>query len=353
MKSFKKVSRAAALVLAASLSLTACGGQSEVTPPSPQGPQSAQSSQSTKQYKYGKVNIPALDGSLCQAPIYIAYEKGYLADEGVDAALISADAETRKIDLNNGTIPVINGDFQYFPSIEQGVQIKVVGGLHYGCITIVVPGDSKIKSAEDFKGKKIAVDQIGGTPFEAASLWLENHGVAAQNNKDVTFVPYTDGNLEIEAAQKGEVDAAALWDPFGAQAVESKGFKKVFDLSTDPTFKNKYCCFLYASDKVLKEKPDEVAAILRAYRKAQDWIHSNPEETVNIISNKKYANLTDKKQAVELLKSYQYPSLQQQDPDNVKANVLYFSQQLSKIGYLKTKEPDQFAQGAYQYVKTS
>lgn len=24
-------------------------------------------------YKYGKVNIPALNGSLCQAPIYIAY----------------------------------------------------------------------------------------------------------------------------------------------------------------------------------------------------------------------------------------------------------------------------------------
>ena len=26
--------------------------------------------------KYGKINIPGLDGSLCGAPIYIAYENG-------------------------------------------------------------------------------------------------------------------------------------------------------------------------------------------------------------------------------------------------------------------------------------
>ena len=54
--------------------------------------------------KYGKINIPGLDGSLCGAPIYIAYENGYFAEEGFDVTLISADTETRKIGLNNGTI---------------------------------------------------------------------------------------------------------------------------------------------------------------------------------------------------------------------------------------------------------
>ena len=57
--------------------------------------------------KYGKINIPALDGSLCGAPIYIAYENGYFTEEGFDVTLISADTETRKIGLNNGTIPIV------------------------------------------------------------------------------------------------------------------------------------------------------------------------------------------------------------------------------------------------------
>ncbi|MDR1509445.1 MAG: ABC transporter substrate-binding protein, partial [Synergistaceae bacterium] len=86
------------------------------------------------EYKYGKIDIPGKDGALCGAPIYIAYEKGFFAEEGFDVTLISASTETRKIGLNNGTIPIVNGDFQFFPSIENDIKVKVVDGLHNGCI---------------------------------------------------------------------------------------------------------------------------------------------------------------------------------------------------------------------------
>ncbi len=337
------------LVLASCSQSQSAGG----TPSAASTPDSAASeagSASSGKYKFGKIDIPGKDGSLCGAPIYIAYEKGFFAEEGFDVNLISADTETRKIGLNNGTIPIVNGDFQFFPSIEEGVKVKVVDGLHKGCIKIVVPENSSIKTASDLKGKKIGVDEIGGTPYQVASVWLENHGVVAKNNKDVTFVPYSDGNLEIEAAQKGDIDAAATWDPFGSLAVKNKGFKQIFDLSTDPIFADKYCCFLYASEKVIKESPEKVSALLKAYHKAQDWIHNNPEEAVDIISDKKYSDISDKKLAVELIKSYQYPSQSEQNPENVQKNVLYFVQQLSKIGYLKTKDPEQFAKQIYYKV---
>ena len=77
-----------------------------------------------------------MDGKILDIIDSIAYEKGFFAEEGFDVNLISADTETRKIGLNNGTIPIVNGDFQFFPSIEQGVQVKVVDGLHKGCIKI-------------------------------------------------------------------------------------------------------------------------------------------------------------------------------------------------------------------------
>jgi len=304
-------------------------------------------------YRYGKIDIPGKDGSLCGAPIYIAYEKGFFAEEGFNVNLISADTETRKIGLNNGTIPIVNGDFQFFPSIEEGVKVKVVDGLHKGCIKIVVPANSPIKSAKDLKGKKIGVDEIGGTPFQVASVWLENHGIVAKDNKEVTFVPYGDGNLEIEAAGKGDIAAAAIWDPFGSLAEKNKGFKVIFDLATDPIFADKYCCFLYASEKVLKKDPQKVAALLRAYHKAQDWIHNHPEEAVTIISEKKYSDITDKELAVKLIKSYQYPSTKEQStsPAIVQANVLYFVKALSKIGYLKTTNPEKFAKQIYYKVQ--
>lgn len=112
---------------------------------------------SSAEYKYGKIDIPGKDGSLCGAPIYIAYEKGFFKQEGFDVNLISADTETRKIGLNNGTIPIVNGDFQFFPSIENNVKVKVVDGLHYGCIKLIVPKDSPIQGVQDLRGKRSAL----------------------------------------------------------------------------------------------------------------------------------------------------------------------------------------------------
>ena len=356
MRHFRKATGAAALILALSIVLTACGG-SEPAANAPgssgSGSSSASSGAAQTKYQYGKIDIPGKDGSLCAAPIYIAYEKGFFAKQGFDVNLISADTETRKIGLNNGTIPVVNGDFQFFPSIEEGVKVKVVDGLHNGCIKIVVPKGSSIKTAKDLKGKKIGVDEIGGTPFQVASLWLENAGIVAKDNKEVTFVPYNDGNLEIAAAEKGEIDAAAIWDPFGSLAVKNKDFVQIFDLSTDPLFKGKYCCFLYASEKYLNENPERAAALLKAYNEAQEWIHENPAEAVNIIVEKKYSDISDKELATQLLKNYEYPSKEEHETGktHVKADVLYFVTQLQKIGYLKTKDPEGFANQIYYEVK--
>jgi len=350
MKNLKKILIAALVFILATAVLSVVWSAKNVK--NTKGSKVSKNARSIK-YKYGKIDIPGKDGSLCGAPIYIAYEKGFFAAEGFNVNLISADTETRKIGLNNGTIPIVNGDFQFFPSIEEGVKVKVVDGLHKGCIKIIVPAGSPIQSAKDLKGKKIGVDEIGGTPFQVTSVWLENHGIIAKDNKEVTFVPYGDGNLEIEAAQKGDIAAAAIWDPFGSLAVKNKGFKVIFDLATNPIFADKYCCFLYASEKVIKKDPRKVAALLRAYHKAQDWIHNHPEEAVTIISEKKYSDITDKKLAVELIKSYQYPSAREQstNPANIQANVLYFVKELSKIGYLKTADPEKFAKQIYYKVQ--
>lgn len=344
----KKSSVVASIILAGALGLTACGAKEAAVAET-----SASAETAKTEYKYGKIDIPGKDGALCGAPIYIAYEKGFFAEEGFDVNLISADTETRKIGLNNGTIPIVNGDFQFFPSIEEGVKVKVVDGLHYGCIKFVVPNDSPIQTVEDFAGKKIGVDEIGGTPHQVASVWLEKAGISADpQDGDVTFLPFSDGNLELEAVKTGEIDVAALWDPLGSIAEKSGEYRVVFDLSTDPVFAGKYCCFLYASSKVLEENPDEIAALLKAYRKAQDWIAKNPKEAVDIISDKKYSAIDDKELAQELIVSYTYPSTEDRANGTAKIeeDVKYFVTELKNIGYLKTEDPDAFAAEIFQKV---
>ena len=85
-----------ALMLAAAftVSMTACtsdsGGSAADTGGSTANTESEGGS---AEAKYGKIDIPGKDGSLCGAPIYIAYEKGFFADEGFDVNLISAGLE--------------------------------------------------------------------------------------------------------------------------------------------------------------------------------------------------------------------------------------------------------------------
>jgi len=334
-----KIITTAAFLLAALLAFAAC----------------AKKDQASGGYKYGKIDLPGKDGALCGAPTYIALEKGFFAEEGFDVTLISADTETRKIGLNNGTIPLVNGDFQFFPSIEEGVNVKVVDGLHKGCIKFVVRPDSNISGVGDFKGKKIGVDEIGGTPHQVASVWLEKAGISAKpQDKDVEFLPFSDGNLELEALYSGQIDVAAMWDPLGSVAEKAGKVKVVFDLTTDPIFADHYCCYLYASSKIIKENPEKISAILRAYRKAQDWISKNPVEAVEIISGKKYSAIEDITLAEELISHYAYPGAHQHGTAeyDVEADVIYFATALYDIGYLKTA-PGQFVKDAYYKVDLS
>ncbi|MBE5889664.1 MAG: ABC transporter substrate-binding protein [Lachnospiraceae bacterium] len=307
------------------------------------------STASGQEYKYGTVEIPALDGSLCGAPIYIAYEKGFFAEEGIDAKLTSADFETRKIGLNNGTIPIVNGDFQFFSSVEQGIAMKVIGGMHYGCIKLVVASDSPLLkdnlSASDLENLKIGVDEVGGTTYQVASIWLEEQGVSAKpEDGEATFLPYSDGNLELEALYSGDIDIAAVWDPLGDIAVASGKAEVLVDISTDEPFAGKYCCFYYASEKVLNENPEEVKALYTALLKAQEWINENPEEALDIIEKGNYSEIEDKELAAKLITDYQYETI---DSDHdVKEDILYFAEELKNIGYLES-DPQEFTDKLY------
>ncbi len=331
------------------LAIAGCGNSADSSnnTSSASGEASAETSDTSDsdEYKFGRIDIPALDGSLCGAPIYIAFENGYFAEAGIDANLTAADFETRKIGLNNGNVPFVNGDFQFFSSIEQGINATVVGGMHFGCIKLVVRNDSDL--TKPVKDLKIGVDEVGGTTYQVASVWLENGGVSAKSEDgEATFLPYSDGNLELQALYDGDIDVAAVWDPLGDIAVSSGNAKILVDISKDEPFAGKFCCFYYASKKVLEENPELIEALYGAVLKAQEWINENPEDALSIIVKGGYSEVEDEELAKQLLADYDYVTADTVKDHDVKADVEYFAQQLNNIGYLST-DAAEFANNVY------
>lgn len=331
MKKLRKII-AVLLIISTSVSITAC-----------QNNNTSSNSRNSK-YKYGKLKIQALGGGACGAPSYIAYEKGFFAKEGLDVQLVSGTLDEDKTGLSTGEFTVTNGDFQWFPSIQQGMDLKIIGGLHKGCIKVVVPPNSSIKSGKDLKGKRIGVDEVGGTPMSVTTVLLSKYGINPQT--DVTWKPYPLDQL-TQAVSKGEVDAFAAWDPYGTLAVNQHGYKILSDISTDPLFAGRSCCFLYASQKQIDKNPGKVAAIARAYKEADQWIQKNPEEAAKIEIDKKYVATTDLKLVTSMLKSYDYEYTTSAAKDDIK----YFVKKFRTTGFLKSDtDPNEFANKVYYDV---
>ncbi len=298
-------------------------------------------SQEATKYKYGKLKIQALGGAVCGAPSYIALEKGFFAEEGLDVELVSGTLDENKTGLATGEFVVTNGDFQWFPSIQQGIDLKIIGGLHKGCIKIVVPPNSPIKTVADLAGKNIGVDEIGGTPMSVASIALADVGIDPTTG--VTWKPYPLDQL-VEGVNKGEVDAFAAWDPYGTFAVDNNNYVTLVDIATDPLFAGKSCCFLYASGKAIEENPEKVAAIARAYEKSTKWIKENPEETAKIEIEKGYVAAEDEGFITKLIESYDYEFT----TTAAKEDISYFVQKLDKTGFLEEgTDPETFANETY------
>ena len=306
----------------------------------------AENTTASGDYKY-RFTLPALGGGLCSSAFYIAKENGYFDEEGLDVTLVSANTETLKTGINNGTIPFTYGDFQYFQSMEQGIKGTVVDAINTGCIQIIARSDDdSIQSAADLKGKTVCVNSIGGTPYQILNIWASEAGLTI--NEDYTVVAYSDGNLQLQALKSGEVDVAAVWDPYGPKAVQDGYAKLLFDNGTDGEFAGRACCFLVASTSVLEEHPDEIAATIRALHKADQWISENPEKTVQVIVDKGYQEVDDADLAAQLLKSYGYDEISTGDHD-VQGDVEFYVDKLNKLGLL-TETSDEFISQFYQKV---
>src|SRR5438093_10928260 len=110
-------------------------------------------------------------GLTCEAPMFVAYEKSFFKDEGVEVEMVKSDWSNFKDALGLGKLDVTHTLVMYLlKPIEQGLDVKITGGVHRGCLRIQAGAHSDIKALAHLKGKRIGVpSSIGSPPFIFAS----------------------------------------------------------------------------------------------------------------------------------------------------------------------------------------
>ncbi len=225
-------------------------------------------------------------GITCEAPLFVAVEKGFFKEENLDVSLVKCDWSAYKDALALGGIDITHHLIMMFlKPIEQGMNVKILAGVHKGCLRVQTSTSGNIHTMEDLRGKRIGVPGMGTPPFIFANRALAIHGLDPA--KDVSWLVFPAGELGL-ALEKGQVDAVATAEPIGTLLTSTGKVRNVADQATDEPFANEYCCGVVANGKFVANNPKAAAAATRAILKAAKWVELNPKAAAILAVEKKY-----------------------------------------------------------------
>jgi NitT/TauT family transport system substrate-binding protein len=225
-------------------------------------------------------------GLTCEAPIYVAYEKGFFKEEGLEPELVKCAWANYKDNLALGSYDITHHLVMYFlKPIEQGLDVRFLAGIHRGCLRVQAGEKTNIHTIEDLKGKRIGVPGMGTPPFVFANRVFGTHGIDPA--KDITWKVFPAGELGL-AIDKGEVDAVCNAEPIGSLLLAQGKVRNVADQMTDAPYKDEYCCEVIANGKWVDANPDTAARATRALLKGAKWVETNPKAAAILAVEKKY-----------------------------------------------------------------
>ena len=282
-------------------------------------------------------------GATCEAPIYVAHNVGFFEREGLKVELVNLGQSSAKDALASGKVDGAPGiTFEWLKPIEQGQNIRVTGGLHGGCLRLVVGAKTGITALDGLRGKTIGTDQIGGSAHSLFSVVLAAAGIDPQ--KDVTFVSYPGAQLET-ALKRGNVAAVAASDPYPFLIVANGNGTELLSNLTG-AYKDHFCCAIGLNGSLIEESPATAAAVTRAWLSASKWVGTHIDATAQLEADKKYVPV-DAAVAAKLLSTYTWaPSV-----TRLKNNINQYAKEFKTTGILdKSTDPTQLADQAFRNV---
>ena len=210
-----------------------------------------------------------IDGSAVPyyAPLYLAQENGYFAEEGLNVEFYYAAAAdiVKNVAAGNVEFGFPNAD-AVVAAKAQGIPVKVVHTTYQeGLGAIIFGSDSGISTPADLKGKKVAVTSLGSANYFQLQAAMESAGLTI----DDVQVEIVGTGAILTALTEGQVDAI-VFSKLRTIELNNSGYA-ASEITCDqflPSFGN----VLVAGDKLVAEDPETVDGFCRALNKAIEYI---------------------------------------------------------------------------------
>ena len=221
--------------------------------------------------------------AMANAPVLIARTRGLFEAQGLAVSLekftsgplIRKGLTKSTLDMAYiGVPPIVHW-------VAKGASLAIVAKVNYGQASLVARRGAGISKVSDLAGKRLAgVRQRSGMDVLLRGYVLgEVGGLAPGSLAAIETLPVAKMGEALEA---GRYDAAFMWEPFVARLLVRRTAHVVLNVNrAEP----RYPWYVVAVRRdFLKQHPETVAKVLRAHRRAIEYLRSSPNAGNDVIA---------------------------------------------------------------------
>ena len=229
------------------------------------------------------------------APIFVALEKGYYAEQGLDVQLepLPGGADLIALTANNQfQISAAGAGPAFWNASALGLPVSVIAPGHQEGHPVATPlmiskaacESGTISSVADLRGKRVSVNARGGTEYWLAAAL----GTGGLSLDDITVetIPFAEAVLALES---GAIDAAMIGEPLATRAIQD-GI--AVPLTESFPIDNVLPTVIIANSDFAAERPELVTGFVVAYLKAsRDLAGSGWTDPTNLAIVEEYTQV--------------------------------------------------------------
>jgi len=217
-----------------------------------------------------KIKIAAYKGERSSL-IYIAKEKGFFQDNGIEVEILDNDSGVRSVQsINNSEVDIATAAEYPLVSdiLENENNLKIFGAIDFvKAYEVIANKNSGINSIEDLRGKKIGLKKKSEADF-LFGVFLTSHNIA---DNEVGIIDLEPTNA-AEKIANGEIDAAVVCDPY-TNILKNYLGNNLADWDVQPN--RNFYHLLFAKADYINKNPELVKRFLIALIQAEKYINSH------------------------------------------------------------------------------
>jgi NitT/TauT family transport system substrate-binding protein len=216
--------------------------------------------------------------SIASIDLFIAQERGFFREEGIDPQLVQVQATAAIAATVSGEVNALGSVGSAIRAIQRGVPIKVLAvSLRRPLFWLVTRPD--LKTFADLKGKVAGTTTKGGSQHTAGIRMLRRGGIDPE--KDITVMLAGDVPTQLKALVSGSIQIGFLSPP---SVIIARDKFKMNVLATAMDEFSSLQNGLAVLEKNLRDQRDLAKRMLRARAKGNRYFHQNERGSAEVLA---------------------------------------------------------------------